>query len=136
MIWETTISYVTIGSNGADKSVKEKYIINTNDDLFGGVENLLIEKFGTLTGFSICDIKHSKAKEIANKQINSDDLVWRAEVQDTFVGEDGEEKHTKYIIVFFAQTFDTAKAFISEYLRQGYNLELVGLKLTKFIDVL
>ena len=42
----------------------------------------------------------------------------------------------KYRILLFAPTFDKAKAFVTEYLAQGYDMELVSLKLTKLTDVI
>lgn len=137
MIWETTIQFVGIDKKGNDKTIKEKYVV-LYEELFGTVEVRLHEKFGhDHADFDVADIKRSNIREVANKREHDDDLLWLATLQDTFVDENtGEEKATNYKVLFFAQTFDTAKTFISEYIRQGYNLELVGLKLTKFIDVL
>lgn len=136
MLFESTIQHVTIDNRGNDKTAKEKYIVNTTSDLFADAENILYEQFGSLTDFTVADLKKSRITEIANKREHEDDSIWLAELSNTYVDEAGNEKENRYKIIFYSQTFETAKAYIAEYLRQGYNLDIVGLKLTKFIDII
>ena len=131
MIYEATIQYTTID----DKSKKESFIVE-NQNFFAEVENALHNEFEAYTDLDVIAIKRSKIMEILNERQSDDDLIWMAELRQTFVDDEGKEKYIKYKVVFFSETFDKAKAFVCEYQRQGYDLDLVGLKLTKFEEVL
>lgn len=135
MIHECQVNYVTIDKQGKDKNVKENYLVD-NLECFTEVEEKLVEYGIGFTDFDVLAIKRSSAKEIANSKQNENDKIWLAEVMDVQINDDGEEKEIKYKIFLFAQTFDSAKAFISDYIKQGYDLTLVSLKLTKFVEVL
>lgn len=135
MIYEATIAVVTIDDKGNDRNVKRNYILE-NFETFSEVEQKLYDEFGLETGFEVCAIKISRLKEIANKRASEDDNIYVAELQAVFVDDNGVEKQLKYKIAFYSKTFDTAKSYISNYAAQGYDLELVSLKLTKFVDVL
>ena len=137
MIYEGTILHVDIDNNGNKKNIKQQYVIDEAIG-FGNAEEILYEK---MQGFGFSDIdviaiKRSKIKEIANKRTNKDDLLWMAEMQDVFHDDEGNEKYIKYKVMFYSETYEKANAFITEYAKQGYDLSLVSLKLTKFIDVL
>lgn len=135
MIHEATITYVTIDDKGNDKNVKENFVVD-GLGCFAEVEYRLVDYFSSLTGLDVVAIKRSKVKEIANTRQEDDDKLFLAELMDTFDADDGTTKELKYKILVFSKTFDTAKAFITEYCKQGYNMELVSLKLTKFVDVI
>lgn len=135
MIFEANISVIVVDENGNDKSEKRSYILE-NYETFSEVEQKLYDEFGLDTGFEVSAIKISRLKEIANKRESDTENIYIAELQYTFVDDNGKEKPIKYKIAFYSRTFDTAKSYISNYALQGYNLELVSLKLTKFIDVL
>ena len=131
MIYESTITY--LGHEG--KQVKEQYIVD-NQDLFAQVEERLYKEFNGFKAFDVLGIKRSKIKEIANARIVGEERIWMSEVEDTFTNDEGEEKAIRYKIVFFSPTFDSAKDFIKEYLKQGFGMTLISLKLTPFVDVL
>ena len=57
-------------------------------------------------------------------------------MMDVFHDDEGNEKPLKYKILFFSKTYESANAFITEYSKQGYDMSLVSLKLTKFVDVI
>lgn len=135
MIYEATIQRLKNDGNGNQKVVKEKYVLEEGD-FFAHAETKLYEEFESEQEFDVTEIKRSKIKEIANQRANDEERLWLSEVQDSMLGDDGEEKVIKYKILFFSKTFDTAKAFITEYIKQGYGMTLVSLKLTKIIDVL
>lgn len=130
MMYEAQISYVS-----EEKAVKEWLVIE-NEELFKDVEGVLYDTFNGLGELDVMAIRRSKIKEVANNRQSQDDLLWLAEVRDVFLTDEGNEKEMKYKIIFYAKTFDAAKAFMVEYLTQGYNMELIGLKLSKFSDVL
>lgn len=135
MIHEVTIAFTVVGKNGEGKTVKEQYLVD-NRNLFAEVEDAMYVGFDGYKDLDVIAVKRSRIKEIINTRQSEDDLIWMAELQDTFVDDDGKEKYIKYKVVLYSKTFDTAKAFISEYIKQGYNLVLVSLKLTKFEEVL
>ena len=135
MIHEVTIAFTVAGKNGEGKTVKEQYLVD-NCNLFAEVEDAMYVGFDGYKDLDVIAVKRSRIKEIINTRQSEDDLIWMAELQDTFVDDDGKEQYIKYKVVLYSKTFDTAKAFISEYIKQGYNLALVSLKLTKFEEVL
>lgn len=138
MIYEVQITYVTVDNKGSDKNVKNNIVVQ-NAISFADAEEAGYE-YGqglNLNELDVVGIKRSKIKEILNTCQHNDDLIWQAELMDVFHDGDGNEKEIKYKTILFAQSFDSAKAFISEYMRQGYdNMSLVSLKLTKFKNVL
>ena len=136
MIYETQIAFTGLDNNGNEKTMKERYIV-ANGESFSDVEDGLYKEFAPIyNDVDVTEIKRSKIKEIANTRQNDSELLWLAELQDTFTNDDGVEKTLKYKILFYAITFDSAKTLITEYAKQGYDLELISLKLTRFTDVL
>lgn len=131
MIYEGQIVYTSL----EDKPVKENYVIE-DAATFTDAEVQLTQRFGTLTGFDVVALKRSRVKEIANRRTDAKEAVWMAELQDAFVDDNGDTKYTKYKVLFHSTTFEMAKRFIYEYSSQGYDLELVSMKKTKFVDVL
>lgn len=136
MIYESTISYVGVNDKGNDVVVKESYILQDKES-FGDVEDTMYSEFNnTLTDMEVIAIKRSRIKEVANSRSNGEDKIYLATIADIFVDDNSNEKEIKYVIALFAKTFDGAKAFISEYLKQGYSMQLKSLKETKFIEVI
>lgn len=135
MIYEATISYVGINDKGSEVTIKDSYILQDKES-FSDVEETLYSEFGQMySDFDVQAIKRSRIKEVANSRVN-DDKIYLATISDTFVDDNSNEKEIKYIVALFAKDFDNAKAFISEYLKQGYGMQLKSLKETKFIDVI
>ena len=118
MIHEVTIAFTVAGKNGERKTVKEQYLVD-NRNLFAEVEDAMYVGFDGYKDIDVIAVKRSRIKEIINTRQSEDDLIWMAELQDTFVDDDGKEKYIKYKVVLYSKTFDTAKAFISEYIKQG-----------------
>ena len=135
MIYEGQVTYVTIDENGCDKTIKENYVVEEAAS-FTDAEDQLLDAMQGFTDADVVALKRSKVREIANKRESQDDLMWEATVCDIFTTDEGVEKEIKYKILLFSKTFDTAKAFMAEFLEQGYNMSLVGLKKTNFLDVL
>ena len=135
MIYETKCSFIKVDDNGNDKVVKERYIVEEAES-FGDAEKQTYDFCDGETDLDVIDVKRSKIKEILNKRNSSDDAIWIAELQDVFTNDDGEEKYIVYKVAFFAKTFDSAMAYITEYMKQGYNLELVSIKKSKIADVI
>ena len=135
MIYEATLTYITVDKNGNDKVDKSMYVID-GCEVFAEVENMLYERFAGENSLDVVAIKRSKIKEIANERKYDDEKVYLSEVEDVYTDDNGEEKSLRYKILFYAKDFDGAKAFISEFIKQGFNMNLVSLKLTKFDDVI
>lgn len=135
MIYEGTIQYITIDNKGNDKSKKETYVIE-NQNFFAEVENVLHTEFEAHTDLDVIAIKRSKVREIVNTRRDADDRLWMAEMQDVFTDDEGEEKEIKYKVLLYAHSFDDAKSIVTQYAMQGFNMLLVSLKLTKFVDVI
>lgn len=137
MIYEGTITYVTIDKNGNDKNVKDSFILD-NVETFGEVENRLYDDFGSLTNFDVTSIKRSKLKEIVNKRSDEEERIFVADVAYTFIDEESEEeKIIIYKMALYAKNYDEAYKTILNYLKQGYqDMEIVSLKKTSFVDIL
>lgn len=132
---EATFSSVLVKDDGSERKVTEKYIIE-NALSFTDAENILLSLFGNNDDFEILSIKKSKVREIVNRRQSDDDLIWLAEMMDVFLTDEGEEKQMKYKVLVFAKTFDSAKAIMSDYMKQGFDMSLISLKVTGFLDVL
>lgn len=137
MLHEVKVSYKKRGDDGNDVIRKESYVVE-NCDTFSQVEERLFTEFdySYIDDFDVTDIKRSRIKEIANQRESADDRLFMAELQDTFITDDGAEKEIKYKILFFSTNIDSAMSYINRYIEQGYDMTLISLKKTKFIDVL
>lgn len=134
MIYEFQIQYVKVDGNGNDKNVKESYVTESCET-FGDVEGFAFDRFQELTGLDVVAIKRSKVHEIANYRNSEYDFVWEATIETRYTI-DEVEKVVKYKILLYATSFDDAKSFVCNYIKQGYDMELTSLKVTKIKDVL
>lgn len=139
MIFETLIKTIIVDKNGNDKVVTSRYIIE-NAELFGEVENKLYEEFGNMTGFEVASIKISKLKEIINEapQDDTECKIYFATIVDKFYDADKDETtETQYTVALHAHDINEAYKSIDQYMKQGMeDMELVGLKCTKYLSVL
>ena len=136
MIYEVQVTYTKFDEEKqTEKSVKENFIVNEAES-FADAETQAYEYCKAFKDADVTAIKQSKIKEIANERSNQDDSVWLAEMQDVFIDDAGNEKPIKYRVAFFSPTYESANAFITDYSRQGYEMQLVSLKLTKFGEVI
>ena len=139
MIFETAIKTTVVDKNGNDKAVKSGYIFG-NAELFGEVENKLYEEFGNMTGFEVVSIKISKLREIINERPQGDleCRIYFATIVDRFYDADKDETtETQYTVALHANDINEAHKAIDQYMKQGMeDMELVGLKCTKYLEVL
>lgn len=134
-MYELQINYVTVDNRGNDRNVKENLVL-LNAISFAEAEEIGYKYGDGLTDIDVVSIKRSKIKEVLNERSKETDLIWQAELMTLFCDDEGNEKQIKYKTILFAETFDSAKAFVTEYMRQGYDdMSLVSLKLTKFSEV-
>lgn len=139
MLYETSIKTTVVDNKGNDKVVTSRYIIE-NAELFGEVESKLYEEFGNETGFEVASIKISKLKEIINEaqQGDTECKIYFATIIDRFYDADKDETtETQYTVALHAHDINEAHKAIDQYMRQGMeDMELVGLKCTKYLEVL
>lgn len=131
MLYEVQISYTSLD----DKVVKEQYLIEAQE-FFANAEHEMYKRFNANDNLDVTKIKRSNIKEVANQRNQPTDKVWIAELQDMFVDDEGVEKHVKYKIAFFSETYESANDFIIEYSKQGYQMSLISLTLSNFVDIL
>ena len=139
MIWETSIKTVVTDEKGNDRNVTSRYIVE-NAELFGESESKLYEEFGNMTGFEVASIKISKLKEIINEapQGETECKIYFATIIDKFYDADKDETtETQYTVALHANDINEAHKAIDQYMKQGMeDMELVGLKCTKYLEVL
>ena len=139
MLYETSIKTTVVDKNGNDKTLVRRYIIE-NEELFGEVESKLYEEFGNETGFEVTGIKISKLREIINEtpQDDTECKIYFATIIDRFYDADKDETtETQYTVALHAHDINEAYKAIDQYMKQGMeDMELVGLKCTKYISVL
>lgn len=135
MIYETQVQFITIDANGNDRVVKQKFIVKEATS-HGEAEDITFSECQSQTDIDVIAVKRSKIKEILNTRTNDDERIFIADVADVMTDDNGEEKELIYKMVFFAANADAAYNYIKAYLAQGYNMSLVGLKMTKFVDVI
>jgi len=135
MIYEATITYITMDKNGNDRQAKESYMID-NAETFAQVEELMYREFQNLTDIDVASIKRSNINEIIKPKTTEGESIWVADIVQMFTDENGVEKEMRYKFAFFSMYPDTAFHYVKEYLKQGYDdMELVGLKKTRFQDI-
>ena len=138
MIFETSIKTTIVDKNGNDKTLVSRYIIE-NAELFGEVEKKLYEEFGNETGFEVASIKISKLKEIINEapQGETECKIYFATICDHILTDEGDVKDMQYSVALHAHDINEAHKAIDQYMKQGMeDMELVGLKCTKYLSVL
>lgn len=133
-MYEGTITYVTQDKNGNDKNVKENYILEHCESFSDAEEQLYDEG----EAIDVVAIKRSSLKEIVNERENEEQKVFIATIIDKFYDADKDETtETKYNVALFAIDIAKAHQVVNEYMKQGLeDMELVGLKCTKIVDVL
>lgn len=134
MIYESRVSFTKI-VKGNDKVMKEKYMV-AEAESFGDAETQTYEFCDGETDLDVIDVKRSKVREIINTRTDENDVIFVADIADTQINEEGEEVELIYKWALFANDFDQAYKRVNEYLKQGYNMQAVGMKKTKFVDVI
>ena len=135
MIHESKIAFTKVDDNGNDKVIKERYLI-AEAESFGDAEEQTYDFCDGETGLDVIDVKRSKIKEILNSRDTGDDKIFVADIADVQHNDDGEEVEIVYKVALFAPNVDAAYNYIKSYLKQGYNMTLVGLKKTKYNEVI
>lgn len=135
MIFEITIQRIIIDEkSGNDKTINERYFVD-KIELFGEAELKGLELYPN--NADVVSIRISPIKEFVNKRTNDEQSIYIATIEDVFTNDDGDEKVMKYKVALFANDIQDATSIASGYMQQGLSdLTLIGLKRTKFIDIL
>ena len=135
MIFEIAIQRIVIDQKtGNDKTVKELYFVN-NVELFAEAELKGLELY--TNNADVIAVRISAIREFVNARTSDEQSIFVATIEDVFTSEDGDEKVVKYKVALFAKDIHDATRITSEYMRMGISdMSLVGMKRTKFIDIL
>lgn len=135
MIYEIQVQFTKIDCNGNEKAIKEKYII-AESRWFGEAEAKGLSYCDGEDDLDIVAIKRSKLREIINKRTSDEQNIYVAEVADVRTNEDGEETEIVYKVALFAINMDDAYTKAKEWLTQGYDMVMLGVKKVKIKDVI
>lgn len=135
MIYEIQAQFTRVDNKGNDKVIKEKYMVE-NAETFGDAETQGYEYCNGETDLEIVAIKRSKVREIINKRNTDDDKVWIADIADVRTNDDGEETEIVYKVALYATSWDDANAKVKKYLEQGFDMTILAIKKTKFLEVI
>ena len=136
-MYEVKYSYTTIDNKGNDKVVKNT-IICEHAASFGDAEEMAYNFANGETDLDVIAVKRSSIKEIINRRASDNDKIFTATIVDTchIDGKD-EPVENKYILALYAEDINQAHSIVREYMKQGLNdMELVGLKCTKYLEIL
>ena len=82
-------------------------------------------------------VKESNLMEFVNERTDDEQFVFLSKLENTFVGEDGEEKVTTYSVALFAKDMEEAHNIMKNYSKQGLDdLKIVSIKKTKIVDLI
>ena len=133
MFFEAKLRVEKTLDTGEQKEVKEHYIMDA--ELFAEAEKMMFELYPNQK-IDVFSIGRSDIREIINEK-EDDKPFFKATVIDVFTDdESGKEKETKYYMLVCAENTVVATLLVNEYLKQGYNLRLDGIKRVKIIDYL
>lgn len=128
MFFEAKLRVEKTLDTGEQKEVKEHYIMDA--ELFAEAEKMMFELYPNQK-IDVFSIGRSDIREIINEK-EDDKPFFKATVIDVFTDdESGKEKETKYYMLVCAENTVEATLLVNEYLKQGYNLRLDGIKRVK-----
>ena len=134
MFFEAVSRRTIKDKNGNDKKVNEKFIVN-NCELCAEVEQKMLEEYNGENDVTL--IKESNLMEFVNERADDEQFVFLSKLENTFVGEDGEEKVTTYSVALFANDMEEAHNIMKNYSKQGLDdLKIVSIKKTKIVDLI
>ena len=134
MFYEAVSRRTIKDKNGNDKRVNEKFIVN-NCELCAEVEQKMLEEYNGENDVTL--IKESNLMEFVNERTDDEQFVFLSKLENTFVGEDGEEKVTTYSVALFAKDMEEAHNIMKNYSKQGLDdLKIVSIKKTKIVDLI
>lgn len=134
MFFEAVSRRTIKDKNGNDKKVNEKFIVN-NCELCSEAELKVLEEYNGENDVTL--IKESNLMEFVNERTEDEQFVFLSKLENTFIGEDGEEKVTTYSVALFAKDMEEAHDIMKNYSKQGLDdLKIVSIKKTKIVDLI
>ena len=83
----------------------------------------------------VYSISISKIKEIVNTK-TEDKPFFKATIVDIYIDDAGEEKEQKSAVLVCATDVKEATKIMEDYLKQGYNMGLIGINRVKILDLI
>lgn len=111
-----------------DKSRKKVETYLLQKDLFSEAE-FEVAKFlseNHADDFEILSLRQSQIKEIADQYTGNN--TYLATLKDIFVDDEGNEKSLRYKVLLWADDLEQATKNVKELQRQGYQMQIEGLK--------
>lgn len=134
MFYEAVSRRTIKDKNGNDKRVSEKFIVN-HCELCAEVEQKMLEEYNGENDVTL--VKESNLMEFVNERTDDEQFVFLSKLENTFVGEDGEDKVTTYSVALFANDMEEAHNIMKNYSKQGLDdLKIVSIKKTKIVDLI
>lgn len=134
MMHEVTLKRTIVDNKGVDKEISEKYLVE-NKVFCAEAEATILEYWNSEC--EVTSVRQSKIVEFVNTRETDGQDIYLAEVESIFVGDDGEEKETKYVVGLFATSVEEATSMMREYMKQGIqDMKLTSVKRTKIVELL
>ncbi len=131
---EVTLKRTLVDNKGCDKEVKENYLVE-NKVFCAEAEATMLEYWNAEC--EVTSVRQSKIVEFVNNREDYEQQIYLAEVESIFVGDDGEEKATRYVVGLFSTSVEDATAKMREYMKQGIqDMKLTSVKRTKIVELL
>ena len=115
-----------------DKTVKVHYLLDAQ--LFAQAEAKVYEQLKDKSDVDVINIKRSTIKEVI--RVDNDLDYYVATISDTYTDDKGNEKIIRYKQLLPAANIGEAQKAITEFLEQGYDMDLDAIKLTTINAVL
>lgn len=131
MLYEIKLSVEKTLDSGEQKMVKEHYICDA--ELHGEAEKIGFELYPSQQ-IDVFAVFRSDIHEIVNEK-EDDKPFYKATVIDVQSDLDtGKEKELKYQMLVCASDIVEATAIMNEYIKQGYDMRLDGIRRVKILD--
>lgn len=131
MLHEIKLSVEKTLDSGEQKMVKEHYICDA--ELHGEAEKIGYDLYPN-TQIDVFAVFRSDIHEIVNEK-EDDKPFFKATVIDVQSDLDtGKEKELKYQMLVCASDIVEATAIMNEYIKQGYDMRLDGIRRVKILD--
>lgn len=128
MLYEIKARYTTDGG----KTVKVHYLLDAQ--LFAQAEAKVYEQLKDKSDVDVINIKRSTIKEVI--RVDNDLDYYVATLSDIFIDDKGKEITFRYKQLIPAANIGEAQKAITEFLEQGYDMNLDAIKLTTINAVL
>ena len=127
MLYEVKARYTD-----GDKTVKVHYLLDAQ--LFAQAEAKVYEQLKDKSDVDVINIKRSTIKEVI--RVDNDLDYYVATLSDIFIDDKGKEITFRYKQLIPAANIGEAQKAITEFLEQGYDMNLDAIKLTTINAVL